>query len=225
MRFGMRGGWQGAMDLSRPDRPVFPYQRAFSALVEAENRLERFLSIGVGTGTSLRTVRRQHPTAVLHGIEIDETVLNIAIEYFDAPSHREADYWVGDGVAFLQSQMLGGYDVVFVDAYMRNAIYQKSLQGTVVEALATCLAEDGVAVYNIIAQNFALPQLRAFLRHAHEAFTTVLDWPVGVPFSSQNRLVVLTNRREYHHELSAFLRKTPLFDIERRGWGLRIRTI
>jgi spermidine synthase len=225
MRFGKRGGWQGAVDLSRPDRPVFPYQRAFAALVEAHGDMRKFLSVGVGTGTSIRTVRRLQPGVVAHGIEIDEAVLNIAIEYFDAPSHREVDYWIGDGIAFLTSRLIVGYDCVFLGAYMRNSIYQKSLQEDVVDALAEALVEDGVAVYNVISARYEEPSLRAFLASARQVFRTILDWPVGLPLTSQNRLLIVTNRPNYAQSLLRHLRGASVMDFERRLWSIRIRDL
>lgn len=226
MRFGKQGGWQGALDMSRPDRPVFPYQRALKALVQTIDQIRTYLSVGVGTGTSLTSVQSAHPEAKLFGIELDERVIDVAIQYFNAPSHREADYWVGDGTAFLLSRSELDVDLVFIDAYMPKAIYQPVLDPAVVEALERRVGSSGVVVYNVITQHYHTSALATFLQTAQESFRSVVDWPVGVPWTSQNRLLICTQRNDFSQYLRQHLQQSSaLSPLERIVSPMRIRNL
>ncbi|WP_146822553.1 spermidine synthase [Alicyclobacillus suci] len=226
MRFGGRGGWQGAVDEARPDRPVFPYQRAFSSLVWTLPMVQSFLSIGVGTGTALNSVRRHHETAELYGVEIDEAVLNVAIHYFHAPNHREATYYVGDGFAYIRAELPFLYDLIFVDAYMRNAIYQPALDPNSLAPLKAKLMPGGVIAYNLITSNLQSGAIGAFIQAAKSQFTFVLDLPVGIPFSDQNRFVVFTDDAQVVKQWRSQLGRAPmLLWYERFTWPSRLRRI
>lgn len=226
MRFGKRGGWQGAIEISRPDRPIFPYQRAFQALVNTVPEMTAFLSLGVGTGTSLRSVSTTHPEAILHGVEIDQVVLNLAIEFFQAPNHKQAEYWVGDGFAFIRAELPVLYDVVFVDAYMRNDIYQTALQPTVLESLAKKVTSSGMVVYNLICPTLATKTFHAFTEAAKTYFSTVIDWPVGFPFTDQNRLLILSHDINGFDTLSKRIGQAKGLNLlERFSWPMRMRRL
>ncbi len=225
MRFGRNGGWQGALDLARPERPVFPYQRAFTALVEAHEPIRAFLAIGVGSGTSLHHVRRLHPEAALHGVEIDETVLALGIEFFQAPSHREADYWIGDGVQFVSSPHAATYDLIFVDAYLKASIYQPCLAPETVSCLARVTSSRGTVVYNLIASGYRSAYLREFLDVMRPSFPVLLDLPVGLPLTAQNRLFIATRDEELAARLRQMCMRAGPSDLERVSWSLRLSAL
>ncbi len=225
MRFGRDGGWQGALDLGRPERPVFPYQRAFRALVEAHEPIESFLAIGVGSGTSLYHVRRLHPEAALHGVEIDETVLTLGIEFFQAPSHREADYWVGDGVQFVSSSHAATYDLIFVDAYLKASIYQPCLSPETVSYLARITSSRGTVVYNLIASGYRSTHVRGFVDVMRSSFPVLLDLPVGLPLTAQNRLFIATRDEDLAPRLRQMCKRAGASDLERVSWSLRLSAL
>jgi hypothetical protein len=226
MRFGKRGGWQGAFHTSRPDRPVFPYQRAFKTVVRSMNRVDQFLSIGVGTGTGLHSVYTEHQNAKLHGVEIDKTVLEVAMKYFQAPDDDRAKYWVGDGCAFLTTSEADTYDLIFIDAYMANSIYQPAMQTQVLEALVERLTRGGVAVYNLIAQNLHEGRNGQFINEAKKRFSTILDLPVGLPFSDQNHILILSQCSDFEKRLVDTLSNASFLPIiERFGWPWRLKKL
>lgn len=224
LRFGHRGGWQGALDLKRPNRPVFPYQRAFAMAVAGLPRLVRFLSIGVGTGTSLRTVLRHFPHSELHGVELDETVLNVAIEYFQAPSHHQAQYWVGDGIQYLQRGLKGPYDLIFLDAYLSNKVFSASLEPRFTKVLYESLSPQGIVMANLIAGMPLKGAVRTFLDAATRQFARVWLIPVGFPFMEQNILAVFSKTVEWNPDWRSFVQaNAELHAVERATWPWRIR--
>lgn len=228
MRFGKGGGWQGAMDETRPDRPVFPYQRAFQCVVAACSDVEAFLSIGVGTGTALHAVLKSHPNASIYGVEIDETVLNVAMSYFNAPDYKRVDYWVGDGFSFVRNNAHLNYNLVFVDAYMRNAINQSAATVDTMNLLASQLRPDGAIVYNLIAPSLhtVFDSRGDLIQAAKRRFESVIDFPVGIPYTEQNRLLVITRDTTFMQRLRHAITHSPYLSIfERVVWSLRVNQV
>ncbi|MDQ0188442.1 spermidine synthase [Alicyclobacillus cycloheptanicus] len=225
LRFGSNGGWQGALSLTNAKQLVFPYQRAFWSLVEAMPAPRRFLSLGVGVGTALRTVHALHPECELYGVEIDETVVNIAIEHFDSPSHHDVNYWIGDGVTFLCNVDLT-FDLIFVDAYMRNQIYSACLEPAFARVLHAALTQRGVAAANLITHVPPTGQVQTFLTAAQAAFPTVQMLPVGIPLSEQNTLTVLARDASVVAKWEASLRQSSQLSwLQRVTWPNRLHTL
>ena len=224
LRFGHRGGWQGALDLSRPNRPVFPYQRAFATVVSGIPQLTNYLSIGVGIGTSLKTVKMRFPEAHLQAVELDETVLNLAIQYFNAPAHDEVQYWVGDGVQFLSRGTKGPYDLIFLDAYMSNKVYTPSLEPNFASVLAGSTGSNGIVMVNLIATIPFRGSIKRFLDSAARSFQEIWFLPVGVPFLEQNILAILFKSRNSVLDLAKVMKKaSDISVVEKAVWPWRIR--
>lgn len=224
LRFGTGGGWQGALDLRRPERPVFPYQRAFSTVVSALPSVHRYLSVGVGIGTSLRVVRKHFPNTEAHGVELDETVLDIAVNYFDAPPHDTVQYWVGDGVQFLGRGQQAPYDLIFVDAFMSNRIYSPAVEPSFGHVLAQSVGPDGVVVINLITSIPLRGKMKTFMDAMARNFSEVWLMPVGMPFLEQNILAVCYKSRSLVPDWTKTVYKVPeLTVVERTLWPWRVR--
>ncbi len=225
LRFGSHGGWQGALHMQRPDFPVFPYQRGFHSLVNAMSNVGRFLSVGVGTGTALRTVHQAFPECELYGVEIEQAVVDIATHYFDSPSHQLANYWIGDGVAFLCNVDLT-FDFIFVDAYLSNRIYSPCLDPAFPEVLAAALTKDGVAVSNVIARFPLRGPAFDFVEAAKEHFESVVVLPVGNPLFEQNMLVVFAKQEALLSGWLASIRESKALRlVERVSWPMRLHAL
>jgi spermidine synthase len=226
LRFGDGGGWQGALRIHRKNDPVFPYQRAFAACADTlMPNPGSFLSFGVGTGTSLRTVRALHPNVELFGVELDESVLDIAIAHFDAPNHREATYWVGDGLQFIRS-VKHHFDCIFMDAYLSNRVYDPILEPEVPEWLKQSLKPDGILVANLIFRFPIRGRMKTFLQAAGRQFPCITALPVGMPGTEQNVLTVFSNQEGIHHRLRETLRKCQsITAFERFVWPKRLKQL
>lgn len=225
MRFGPHGGWQGALNLADPERPVFAYQRAFRALVGAIEAPERFLSIGVGTGTGLKAVAKVHPACELYGVDIDETVLDVAIRFFQCPSHHRVNYWVGDGYSFLlTSNTL--FDLIFVDAYLKNEIHAPMLEPRFAEILADATSLSGTVACNVIGQSPPRGKIRAFVAAAKRRFPSVYWLPVGVPFTEQNALLLLSRDADLPSRFRRMIEQAAdLSWHERLFWPRRLKSL
>lgn len=228
LRFGQHGGWQGALCLSSPERLIFPYQKAFSSLLKSlplPVKPQRFLSVGVGTGTALKSVVRQFSDCELCGIEIDSTVIDVAIRFFGSPDKNSAQYITGDGVHLL-GLMPQHWDLIFVDAYDANQIYMPCLDPTFAATLYNSLGNTGTVVCNVIGHFPPSGAFRQFIDAAMDCFAFGAMLPVGNPFTDQNILLVLSKHPEVIPRWSSSLYNfVSLAWFERLTWPRRVRTL
>lgn len=225
LRFGARGGWQGALSLTDDNQLIFPYQRAFWSLLQAIDPPKRFLCLGVGVGTALRSVRTVFPDCELYGVEIDESVVSIAIEHFKSPSHRDVNYWIGDGVTFLCNVDLD-FDLIFVDAYMRNQVYSACLEPAFANVLHAALTPSGVAACNLITSIPPSGSVRRFVDAAAAEFASVHLLPVGVPLSEQNSLCALAKQKDALTEWPRAVRQSERLSwLQRVSWPSRLQVV
>ena len=225
LRFGMHGGWQGALCQTNLDEIVFAYQRGFSAVVQHLPKVERFLALGLGVGTGLRTVRRWHPASVLHAVELDEPVIDTAIDYFKSPEYGRATYFIADGVEFIRKPGRH-YDLVFVDAYLQRSIYQPVLSDAFIRHLANCVSPGGTVVMNIITSTYEERHLEPFMAAARASFSEIGVLPVGLPMTNQNMIFILSHHNGLIRGLSGRLRYLDgLRWNERLFWPMRFRSV
>ncbi|MFC4767303.1 spermidine synthase [Effusibacillus consociatus] len=148
MRFASES-WQGALDMRNKDRLLFPYQRFFLAYKAWLPEVHSFLALGVGTGTAIRTVRRQHPKAYIAGVDLDASVLQAAVEYFDCPCDDRTQLIAMHGRAFLDAAEQR-FDLVFLDAFDSFSIPKSMRTKECFSAIAKVLEENGLLVVNVI---------------------------------------------------------------------------
>ena len=225
LRFGKDGGWQGAFHTKKPNCIIFPYQRAFAALVSSLPSVESFLAFGVGTGTALRSVRAIHPDCRLYGVDIERTVIETAITFFGAPSHEEAHYFVGDGIEFLKKKV-HTFDLIFIDAYLKDIIYSSVLEPGFLIDVINSLTQVGIVVFNIIGRFSGLLLHEPFYAVLKELFGHVIIQPVGIPWTEQNGLVVASRSTSiYKCWRKSIWRNSYLLSRERIIQPFRVRQL
>jgi spermidine synthase len=157
-------------------------------------RPRRFLAFGVGTGTSLRSVLTHHPSCELFGVELESRVIDMAIRYFDAPDREKVNYIVQDGIAYLcHTEFI--FDLIFVDAYVKDKIYSPCLDPAFVHILDKALSDDGVAVCNLITRIPPTGSVRRFVEEGKKVFSESVLIPVGYPLTEQNAVFILSKRK------------------------------
>jgi hypothetical protein len=82
--FGEKGwmNWQSGIDLRRPFRPYDIYNRLLFASFLCKRKAKRVLVIGLGGGIWPMLIRHYFPSVVVDVVEIDETVIALASDYF-----------------------------------------------------------------------------------------------------------------------------------------------
>ena len=89
--FGSNGwmGWQSAINLRRPFRPCDTYIRLFFTTFLSQPRAKRVLIIGLGGGVWPLLIRHYFPSTVVDVVELDETVIELACEFFGLAQQRD----------------------------------------------------------------------------------------------------------------------------------------
>lgn len=234
MRFGLNGGWQGALSLRFPTRPVFPYQRAFEYLSASLKRSpQRFLSLGVGTGTALATIQRLYPQTLLYGVDIVGEVIETAIQHFQAPDHSACQYYQCDAIQFVEQTQLR-FDFIFVDVYLEDRIHPIIIQSSFLDALERILNNKGTVIFNLIAKTPPVYPYTLFLKYSQTLFRSRIWLPVGMPLIEGNLLCVLSkdaNPFQFHSDYLRNIRSRANFyynwfdQLECKLWMHRLQIL
>ncbi len=129
------------------------YDYALAAPVIAgvmEKETPKVLILGMGTGTFAKQCSRYFPNSLIEGVEIDQKIIDLSREYFEAPdSIPVATY---DGRAYLNVNK-EKYDVIMVDAYQDITIPFQMSSVEFFTMVKEHLTEDGVMVVNMNMQS------------------------------------------------------------------------
>lgn len=104
------------------------------------------LILGMGTGTYATQCERYFDNVKLSGVEIDQKITDIAVEYFELP--EDVPVTTYDGRAYLNA-IEGRYEVIMVDAYQDITIPFQMSSVEFFTLVKEHLTEDGVMVVNM----------------------------------------------------------------------------
>ncbi|CAF3384988.1 unnamed protein product [Rotaria sp. Silwood1] len=161
--FGENGwlGWQSGINLRHPFRPCDIYIKLFFVPFICKPKAKHVLIIGLGGAILPRLIRHYFPSILIHVVEIDETVIELASEFFDLAEmiasgclHVTAD----DGFRFV-SETAHRYDIIFIDAFVEEAMPTHMNTAQFFLNLSGILNSDGC-----LATNANLPTTNAFDR-------------------------------------------------------------
>ncbi|MCR4600694.1 MAG: fused MFS/spermidine synthase [Clostridia bacterium] len=119
---------------------------AYMAGVKEKERLN-ILILGMGTGTYATQCSRYFDNVEIEGVEIDQSITDLAHEYFRLPEDTKVTTY--DGRAFLQDCDDVKYDVIMVDAYQDITIPFQMSSVEFFTLVKEHLNEDGVMVVNM----------------------------------------------------------------------------
>lgn len=140
---------QSSMRLDDPFDTDIEYVGYLHLAVAVRPDPRRALVIGVGGGTLVKQLWRDHPGLHIDAVDIDADVIEVAQELFGLPDDPRIDIYVSEGRAFLEAS-IEVYDIIVVDAYDDDHM---PLQVTTEEFMRLARArmpEGGVVAYNII---------------------------------------------------------------------------
>lgn len=99
--------------MKHPGMTGLYYDTALAAPLMAD-QARSALILGMGTGTYARQLKRYYPRMAIQGVEIDQSISNLALKYFDQPADIPVSTY--DGRAWLAASRQR-YDLIMVDAY------------------------------------------------------------------------------------------------------------
>ncbi|CAF4257600.1 unnamed protein product [Rotaria socialis] len=124
--FGQNGwlGWQSGIDLRRPYKPCDIYIKLFFTSFLCKPNAKQVLIIGLGGGVLPMLIRHYFPTVIIHVVEIDETVIELASEFFYLTEQMKNGYMhvIADDGFLYASETAHRYDIIFIDAFVEDAM-------------------------------------------------------------------------------------------------------
>ena len=117
----------------------------YMAGVREKDRLD-VLILGMGTGTFATQCKKYFPNMNMEGVEIDEDITALAVEYFHLP--EDVPVTTYDGRAYLNA-VDEKYDVIMVDAYQDITIPFQMSSLEFFTLVKEHLRDDGIMVVNM----------------------------------------------------------------------------
>lgn len=146
---------QSCIDLSDPDRLVFPYARMMFAGLLLNPEPEKILMVGLGGGSLPRVFAQLFPEAEQDLVEIDAAVVRVAEEFFQFSPTERMEVHVRDARVYVKRALDRGeqYDYVMLDAFTGDYIPEHLLTQEFLEEVRGLLAPGGVLVANTFSSS------------------------------------------------------------------------
>lgn len=179
--FGENGwmDWQSGIDLRRPFRPHDIYIKLFFTSFICKPNPTRVLVIGLGGGIWPILMRHYFPSVVVDVVEIDETVIALANDFFGLAEQCTHDHFnvcslfltkfqfrtslsfkiIADDGFFYVSKTIHRYDMIFIDAFVEETMPDHINTREFFTNLRRILNDDGCLI-----TNSNLPTIVAFNR-------------------------------------------------------------
>ncbi|SDB55820.1 Spermidine synthase [Ruminococcaceae bacterium FB2012] len=166
------------------------YDTAMAApLMSRAGESSSLLVLGMGTGTYATQCSRYFPEMTSEGVEIDESITDLAREYFALDSKINVVTY--DGRAYLNALRSGDegrkFDVIMVDAYQDITIPFQMSSKEFFSLVRDSLNEGGVMVVNMNMRSDSPDGINAYLSDTiASVFSEV--WTADVPGSTNREL-------------------------------------
>ncbi len=155
---------QTCMDINQPKQIVFPYVRMTFAGLMVNPKPKNMLMIGLGGGTIATVLMEIYPDLEMDLVEVDESVVKVAHEYFEFRASANARVLTLDGRVFVRRALHSGqqYDLIILDAYNGDYIPEHLMTREFLNDVKKLLTGQGT----LVANTFAVSKL-----YAHESVT------------------------------------------------------
>ena len=130
-----------------PFRPVHEYARAM-LLVLAWAQPEDVLILGLGGGTLIHAIRHSVPDAEVRVVELRESVIRIAREFFQLENDTRLDVVHGDAKVYCRSATPESCDILFADLFTDNRMHPWQQQHKFLVQAHKMLRKHGWLVIN-----------------------------------------------------------------------------
>ena len=150
-----------SVTMKHPGMTGMYYDTALAAPLMAD-QARSALILGMGTGTYARQLRRYYPRMAIQGVEIDRSISDLAIKYFDQPADIPVSTY--DGRAWLASSG-HRYDLIMVDAYQDITIPFQMSSTEFFSLVRKHLNPGGVMVVNMNMIDDGQGSINAALTH------------------------------------------------------------
>ena len=115
------GELHGAVDTTT-GQPAIPYAKWVPATYFVHPDMKRVALIGVGSSSVASYLLKADPELQIDQIDVDQAVIDLAIEYFQAQPSDNNRLHVADGRRFLADREDERWDLIYLDTYIGHSI-------------------------------------------------------------------------------------------------------
>lgn len=152
---GKKDREQSCVDVSDPDRLIFPYVRMTFAGLLLNPSPKNILVIGLGGGSIPTTLSHLYPEATVDAVEIDPAVLRVAEQFFNFKETDKLKVHLVDARVYVKRSLLthGQFDLIILDAFNGDYIPEHLMTTEFLKEVQNLLSDDGVVVANTFSSS------------------------------------------------------------------------
>lgn len=174
-------------DLDDPTKLPVSYTRSVTAALAYPNKLDSILEIGVGGGSTLSYLQHHLPKTRLTGVEIDPSVVAMAIKHFGLKPDERMKIEVADGRKYL-AEHSALHDIIIVDAYRGTWVPETLTSVEFFGLVKARLSPNGVVAQNVEPTTLFYDSLAATLK---EVFGNVEAYSTGAAPGAPANVVLI----------------------------------
>lgn len=168
--------------------------KVVQVLKENFTGLGNVMLLGLGGGTLVHLISKEFPGVAITSVEIDQTMVDIANNYFDltkVPNHKvivdDAMRVVIEPTNFgLAPQM---FNAIVVDIYVGEKYPDLGKSGNFIAAIKDLIAPGGLVIFNRIYREHHQEEVNIFIDYVSEFFSNVKNLVVAGYTNSDNVLI------------------------------------
>lgn len=152
---------------SQPQKLAFNYTKQLLTGLLVNPNPQRILIIGLGGGTMSNTLHQILPDSTIDNVEIDESVIKVARQYFDFLENDQIKTYSQDGRVFVKRALLKKqeYDWIILDAFNGDYIPEHLMTKEYLEETKRLLSPNGI----LTANTFSSSKLYAYESATYKA--------------------------------------------------------
>jgi spermidine synthase len=180
---------QSCLFKSNPQKLVFNYTKQLLTGLLVNPEPKRILIIGLGGGTMSNTLHQILPDSHIDNVEIDESVIKVARQYFAFLENEQIKTYSQDGRVFVKRALLKkqAYDWIILDAFNGDYIPEHLMTKEYLEETKRLLSPTGI----LTANTFSSSKLYAYESATYKAVFGDF-YQVNNP-DSTNRIILARN--------------------------------
>nr|WP_232771577.1 fused MFS/spermidine synthase [Colwellia sp. 12G3] len=146
---------QSCLLKSQPQQLVFNYTKQLLSGLFVNPEPKRILIIGLGGGTMSNTLHQLLPGSYIDNVEIDQSVIKVARQYFGFLENDQIKTYSQDGRVFVKRAILKkqAYDWIILDAFNGDYIPEHLMTKEFLEEVKSLLSENGILTANTFSSS------------------------------------------------------------------------
>jgi spermidine synthase len=146
---------QSCIDRENPNFLVFSYTKLVMSGLAIQPNPKSILIIGLGGGTLPMSLEKLYPDSKIDTVEIDNSVVNVAKQWFDYNESDNQKTHIVDGRVFVKRQIRNKtkYDLIILDAFNGDYIPEHLMTAEFLNEIKQSLSSTGLLIANTFSRN------------------------------------------------------------------------